>query len=94
MEFLFGKEEEQFREEIREFVRQELPADWALGMFDEADSEESWAFVMSISRKLAQRGWLTMTWPKEYGGQGASFWRAVVYAEEGGYWGIPGMGMG
>ena len=29
-------------------------------------------FEMSMSKKLAQRGWLTMSWPKEYGGGGAS----------------------
>jgi 3-oxocholest-4-en-26-oyl-CoA dehydrogenase alpha subunit len=94
MEFQFGEKEEQFRQEIRDFVRSELPSDWALGMFDEGDNDEDWAFVMSISKKLAQKGWLTMTWPKAYGGQDASFWKALVYAEEGGYWGIPGVGMG
>lgn len=94
MEFQFGEQEEQFREEIREFVKAELPPDWALGMFEEGDSEEEWAFIMSISKKLSEKGWLTMTWPKEYGGQGASGWKALVYAEEGGYWGIPGTGMG
>ena len=94
MEFQFGEQEEQFREEIRDFVKSELPADWALGMFEEGDSDEEWAFVMSISSKLSEKGWLTMTWPQEYGGQGASGWKALVYAEEGGYWGIPGTGMG
>jgi hypothetical protein len=94
MEFLFSEEEEQFREEIRDFVKKELPPDWSPGMFDEGDSDEGWFFVMSISKKLAEKGWLTMTWPKEYGGQGSSFWKALVYAEEGGYWGIPGTGMG
>ncbi|OGP49141.1 MAG: hypothetical protein A2Y79_11090 [Deltaproteobacteria bacterium RBG_13_43_22] len=94
MEFRFSEQEERFREEIRDFVKAELPPDWALGMFEEGDSDEEWAFIMSISKKLSQKGWLTMTWPREYGGQGASGWKALVYAEEGGYWGIPGTGMG
>lgn len=94
MEFQFGEEEERFREEIQDFVKVELPPDWALGMFEDGDSEDGWAFIMSISKKLSQKGWLTMTWPREYGGQSASAWKALVYAEEVGYWGIPGTGMG
>ena len=94
MEFQFGEEEEQLRKDIRAFVKSELPSDWPLGLFEEPESEEGWAFVMSISKKLSQKGWLTMTWPREYGGQGASPWKALVYAEEVGYWGIPGTGMG
>ncbi len=94
MEFQFGEEEERFRKEIRDFVKAELPSDWALGMFEEGEGEEGWAFIMSISKKLSEKGWLTMTWPREYGGQGASAWKALVYAEEVGYWGIPGTGMG
>ncbi len=94
MEFQFSEEEEKFRGEIRAFVKAELPSDWTLGMFEDSDSDEEWAFIMSISKKLSEKGWLTMTWPREYGGQGASAWKSLVYAEEGGYWGIPGTGMG
>jgi len=49
---------------------------------------------MSISKKLSERGWLTMSWPEEYGGRGASLWEQLVYLEESGYWGIPGTMMG
>jgi 3-oxocholest-4-en-26-oyl-CoA dehydrogenase alpha subunit len=94
MEFQFGEEEERFRKEIRDFAKVELPSDWTMGMFEEGDPEDGWSFIMSISKKLSQKGWLTMTWPREYGGQGASAWKALVYAEEVGYWGIPGTGMG
>jgi alkylation response protein AidB-like acyl-CoA dehydrogenase len=49
---------------------------------------------MSISKKLAQKGWLVMSWPKEYGGQGASIIEQLVYQEEMSYWGVPGTMMG
>jgi alkylation response protein AidB-like acyl-CoA dehydrogenase len=94
MDFQFSEKEERLREEIREFAKTELPADWAPGMFEEAGGDERWAFVMSISKKLSEKGWLTMGWPKEYGGQGASLWETVVFSEEAGYFGIPGTGMG
>jgi alkylation response protein AidB-like acyl-CoA dehydrogenase len=35
-----------------------------------------------------------MAWPKEYGGQGASYFEQHVYIDEASYWGIPGTTMG
>jgi len=94
MEFLFGEKEEALRREIREFVKQELPPGWSRGMLEEESRDADWQFSMSISKKLAQKGWLTMYWPKEYGGMGASIWEHLVFREEAGYWGIPGVTMG
>ncbi len=94
MEFRFGEKEEKLRAEIREFVKAELPHHHIGKFFEEETSDEGWAFSMSMSKKLADKGWLTMSWPKEYGGMGASRWERVVLAEEAAYWGIPGLGMG
>ena len=94
MHFQFGDKEEALRSEIREFVKQELPPGWILGPLTEDSQDEDWEFAMSISKKLSQKGWLTMAWPKEYGGMGASLWEQVVFREEAGYWGIPGITMG
>jgi alkylation response protein AidB-like acyl-CoA dehydrogenase len=35
-----------------------------------------------MRKKLADKGWLTLAWPTEYGGQGASFMKQVVFSEE------------
>ena len=92
MDFEFGEKEQQLREEIRQFVKENIPPD-QVPYFEEHDDQE-WAFSMSIARKLARKGWLTLSWPKEYGGMGASEWERAVYLEEVGYWGIPGWMMG
>jgi len=92
MDFQFGEKEQKLRAEIRQFVKENIPRD-QVPYFEEHDDEE-WAFSMSIARKLAQKGWLTLSWPKEYGGMGASEWERAVYLEEVGYWGIPGWSMG
>ncbi len=94
MNFQFGEKEEKLRREIREFVKEHIPQGHGAGAFSEEHDDEKWAFSMSIAKKLAQKGWLTMSWPKEYGGKGASIWERVVYSEEVGYWGIPGTSMG
>ncbi len=94
MDFMFGEKEEKLREEIREFVKQEMPPGYSSGTLEEEHSDDDWEFAMSMSKKLAKRGWLTMSWPKEYGGMGASHFEQLVFAEEVGYWGIPGTTMG
>ena len=94
MDFKLGEKEEALRKEIREFARKELPSECFCLLLEEESRDEDWKLAMSISKKLAQKGWLVMAWPKEYGGQGASYWEQMVYGEECGYWGIPGVAMG
>jgi alkylation response protein AidB-like acyl-CoA dehydrogenase len=43
-----------------------------------------------MRQKLAQKGWLTMHWPAEYGGQDASPVRSAIYNEELAYLRAPG----
>jgi len=94
MDFKFSEREEALKREIREFAKEELPPGWLTVMLEEESRDEDWEFAMSISKKLSEKGWLTMSWPEEYGGKGASLWEQLVYLEEAGYWGIPGTMMG
>ena len=94
MDFKLGEKEEALRKGIREFARKELPPECFCLLLEEESRDEDWKLAMSIARKLSQKGWLVMAWPKEYGGQGASYWEQMVYGEECGYWGIPGVAMG
>ncbi len=88
MDFRFSAEDELFRHDLLEFFRQELPSDWeGLGRWPE---EASWDLTREIRKKMAQRGWLTMHWPEEYGGQGASPVRSAIFSEEVSYHRVPG----
>ncbi len=88
MQFKFAKEEETFREELRTFLTTELPRKWRYGLIETADEDSDLARKMR--RKLADRGWLTMGWPKEYGGQDASPITQLVFYEEMAYHRAPG----
>ena len=92
MDFTFGEKEIQLREEIRHFVKEHLSPGQVLD-FEEHDDQE-WDLAMSVAKKLSKKGWLTMSWPKAYGGMDATAWEYAVYLEEVGYWGIPGHSMG
>jgi len=79
MDFAFSPEETGFRAELRAFLADELPS-WWRGMF--VDDDRAMPFTREFCRKLAERGWLTMAWPAEYGGQDASVWMQTVVREE------------
>lgn len=95
MDFSFTPEQEAFRQEIREWLKQELPPGWEGfgGLEDEFDTE-NFEFTKQMARKLGQKGWLTLAWPKEYGGQGRPVMDHLVYREEMAYHRVPGTDMG
>ncbi len=84
MEFRFTAEQEALRQQLREFLRQELPDDRQVGE-DEVGSEEEWQFVRQFQKKLASRGWLVPHWPKQYGGADLGIMEQVVMREETAY---------
>ncbi len=88
MEFKFTPEDDAFRHELRSFVQQELPDDWEGG--GRWPEEWDWEFTRDMRQKLAAKGWLTMHWPQEYGGQDASPVRSAIYNEELAYLRAPG----
>jgi alkylation response protein AidB-like acyl-CoA dehydrogenase len=75
MDFSFSPEEQAFRQEVRAFLDAELRDRPAGGI-------EAWQFYRGFLKKLAAKGWLTMAWPREWGGQGAGHMKQLVYNEE------------
>ncbi len=84
MEFTFSPQELAFRDEVRAFLDTELPAGWeGSGDFEEeAGVEEADQLVAAFQKKLAERKWLAMAWPSEYGGRDAGIMQQVIYNEE------------
>ena len=94
MNITFTQQEEEFRQELREFLKDELPPEWdPLGQPGQSP-EERHAFTRDMARRLADKGWLTLAWPEEYGGQGRSIMEQVIYREEMTYWNVPGTDLG
>jgi alkylation response protein AidB-like acyl-CoA dehydrogenase len=79
VDFSLTEDEQAFRRELRAFLTERLPAAWK-GMF--VDDPGVMDFTRSVCRDLAERGWLTMSWPPEHGGSGASVWAQTVLREE------------
>ena len=82
MQLAFTQKDEAFRKEIRDFLAQELPDDWeGLEEGDEYEGE-GLEFTRRMAKTLAGKGWLTLAWPTEYGGQDRPMMEQVVYQEE------------
>ena len=97
MDFRFTAEEETFRGEVKGFLKKELPPRWD-EQFDtesELGSMAQGEFAKGFNKKLAERHWLALPWPKQYGGLGATVMQQVIYNEEMAYTGAPtGFNMG
>ncbi|MDI6762345.1 MAG: acyl-CoA dehydrogenase family protein [Thermodesulfobacteriota bacterium] len=78
MDFDFTDEQKRFREEVQDFLKSELEQ----GSFDPRQNSMGRGFSQEFSRKMARKGWIGLTWPKEYGGQGRSYMDRLILMEE------------
>jgi len=83
MRFRFTAEQEKFRGEVRDFLKDALPPGWEGA--DNAIDDESVEVGRQFLKKLAPKRWIAPAWPKEYGGLDMSLWDQVVFNEEMGY---------
>lgn len=79
MEFRFPTEVEKFRDELKEFIAEELP-EWWIDLFDNDD--RVFPFTRDFCMKMADRDWLTNSWPSEFGGADSDVWHQMVVREE------------
>src|SRR5215207_1174059 len=86
----FPREAEEFRGEIRAFLADNLPDDWAgVGSLD---TEDAIAFTEHWRGILAAQGYLAPAWPTRYGGGGLTKLQQVVIVEEFARAGVPANG--
>ena len=78
MDFAFSEEQEKFRQEVRDFLEEEIKQ----GTF--TPSCDAWiqGYSPEFTKKVAQKGWIGLTWPKEYGGQGRTNIDRLILTEE------------
>lgn len=85
MDFGYTAEEEQFRDRLSAFLDKELTEEIARQNWEDLGVGPE---GREFSRKLAAHGFLGMSWPKEYGGQGfAPTYDFILLDELGKRWG-------
>src|SRR6476620_2578945 len=76
MDLTLSPSEESFRDELRSWLEANHPG--------EVPEDENYAFDFrrAWQRKLHDAGWAGISWPKEYGGRGATLIEQAIFSEE------------
>jgi alkylation response protein AidB-like acyl-CoA dehydrogenase len=77
MDLTLTPEEEGFRDEVRAWLEANHP-----GPTPEGDDQARFEFEREWQGRLHEGGWAGISWPKEYGGRGASLIEQTIFAAE------------
>jgi alkylation response protein AidB-like acyl-CoA dehydrogenase len=82
VDFTLTPEQQAFRERVRAWLKANIPAEWkALGS-TEVPRPEAYEFLRRWQNTLHKGGFIGITWPKAYGGQGLTFVEEMILHEE------------
>ncbi len=80
MDLNLTSEELRFRDELRAWLKDNVPDDW--DQRREEPLDQRFEFLKAWQRRLYEAGWAGLSWPKEYGGRGATLIEQVIFWEE------------
>jgi len=78
MDFSFTKEQEDFRQEVRQFLQREVELTEKV----RGEAEHYGEATQEFLRKAGAKGYLTPSWPKEYGGLQKSHMYKYIVSED------------
>ena len=87
MDFGYNSEQEALRLEVKDFIAEHVTQDVQDEMHGIEDGKETGRrgrgpLVTELFGKIGDEGWLGMSWPKEYGGQGGDRLSQYIVEEE------------
>lgn len=88
MDFALSADQVAWVEEVRSFLRDHFD-DEAEAEARARGNEASGPVLRRFRGKMAERGWLALTWPIEYGGGGRTMFEQFLLMDECAYWGAP-----
>ncbi len=74
--------EREFRDEFRAWLAANVPEEWAGGGTGSEDRAEYIEYLRVWQRRLYDGGWAGISWPKEFGGRGATLIEQAIFQEE------------
>ncbi len=82
MDFSYPAEVEQFRAELRDWLSANLTDELVAARRPPGRDDATIELLRAWSRTMADAGWAAVSWPREYGGRGATVLEQLVYTEE------------
>src|SRR5256714_1582975 len=80
MDLKLTAEELKFRDELRAWLKANVPKDW--DEWREETLKARFDYLKRWQRKLYEGGWAGISWPTAYGGRGASLMQQVIFWQE------------
>jgi alkylation response protein AidB-like acyl-CoA dehydrogenase len=82
VDFSYPAEVEQFRAELRDWLSANLTDELIAARRPSGRDDATFAMLRAWNRTMADAGWAAVSWPREYGGRGATVLEQLVYTEE------------
>ena len=82
MDFTLTPEQQAFRERVRVWLEANIPREWKSMGATEVPRPEAYELLRKWQAKLHEGGFIGVTWPKEYGGQGLTFMEEMILHQE------------
>ncbi|MBZ5604670.1 MAG: acyl-CoA dehydrogenase family protein [Acidobacteriia bacterium] len=82
MDLNLTSQELQFRDEVRAWFSANVPKDWVKRRNAEESMQARFDYLRQWQRTMFDAGWAGVSWPKQYGGRGATLMEQVIFIEE------------
>jgi len=84
MDFTLTPEQQSFRDEVRDWLKRNLPRSWVERLHGGSDipRPDAYEFLRQWQGKLNEAGFMGLTWPKESGGRGLTFMEEMILQQE------------
>ncbi len=89
MEFNYSPEQEAYRQQVRAWLEANQPPPLTAEEKERVDEDLLWERNKRWHKKLYAGGWVGLSWPKEYGGRGATFIEQLIFQQELARLGLP-----
>jgi alkylation response protein AidB-like acyl-CoA dehydrogenase len=82
MDLNLTPEEEKFRNECKAWLAANVPEPFAGKGLNEEENAEAVEYLQTWQKKVFDNGWAGISWPKAYGGRGATLIEQSIFQEE------------
>jgi alkylation response protein AidB-like acyl-CoA dehydrogenase len=82
LDFTLTPDQQSFRERVRTWLTANIPREWKSLGSTEVPRPEAFEFLRRWQARLFEGGFIGVTWPKAYGGQGLTFVEEMILHEE------------
>jgi alkylation response protein AidB-like acyl-CoA dehydrogenase len=82
VDFTLTPDQQAFRERVRAWLETNIPREWKSLGSTEVPRAEAYELGRRWQRTLFDGGFIGLTWPREYGGQGLTFVEEMILHEE------------